>query len=112
MIKKFLLPILILLPFTTAQAGLLGLDSQIKGDYNLETNKSTLTSQVGKTIGMYGLSVSADVDFNVMEFAYDGMDFKAEYDVLQLNNASIYVSSGLDTNWAMEDITLGMSINF
>ena len=112
MIKKFLLPILILLPFTTAQAGLLGLDSEIKGEYNLETNKSILTSQVGKTIGMYGLSVSADVDFNVMEFAYDGMDFKAEYDVLQLNNASIYVSSGLDTNWAMEDITLGMSINF
>jgi hypothetical protein len=112
MIKKFLLPILILLPFTTAQAGLLGLDSQIKGDYNLETNKSTLTSQVGKTIGMYGLSVSADVDFNVMEFAYDGMDFKAEYDVLQLNNASIYVSSGLNTNWAMEDIKLGFEFNF
>tara|TARA_R100001594_G_scaffold19105_1_gene37249 strand:- start:235 stop:594 length:360 start_codon:yes stop_codon:yes gene_type:complete len=101
-----------LIPFKVVHAGLLGLDSEIKGEYNLETNKSTLTSQVGKTVGMYGLSVSADVDFDVMEFAYDGMDFKAEYDVLQLNNASIYVSSGLDTNWAMEDITLGMSIKF
>ena len=111
MLKKIILPLLLILPFT-AQAGLLGLDSQIKGDYNLETNKSTLTSQVGKTIGMYGLSVSADVDFNVMEFAYDGMDFKAEYDVLQLNNASVYVSSGLDTNWAMEDIKLGYEFNF
>ena len=111
MIKRILLPLLILLPFT-AQAGLLGLDSEIKGEYNLATNESTLTSQVGKTVGMYGLSVSADVDFDVMEFSYDGMDFKAEYDVLQLNNASIYVSSGLDTNWAMEDITLGMSIKF
>ena len=70
MFKRILLPLLILLPFTTAQAGLLGLDNQIKGEYNLETNKSTLTSQVGKTIGMYGLSVSADVDFDVMEFAY------------------------------------------
>ena len=101
-----------LIPLKVVHAGLLGLDSEIKGEYNLETNKSTLTSQVGKTVGMYGLSVSADVDFDVMEFAYDGMDFKAEYDVLQLNNASIYVSSGLDTNWAMEDITLGMSIKF
>ena len=101
-----------LIPLKVVHAGLLGLDSQIKGEYNLETHKSTLTSQVGKTIGMYGLSVSADVDFDVMEFSYDGMDFKAEYDVLQLNNASIYVSSGLDTNWAMEDITLGMSIKF
>ena len=112
MLKRILLPLLILLPFTAAHAGVLGLDSNIKGEYNLETNKSTLTSQVGKTIGMYGLSVSADVDFDVMEFAYDGMDFKAEYDVLQLNNASIYVSSGLDTNWAMEDIKLGFEFNF
>ena len=118
--KKLILSLLIvfgtlwvmLIPFKVVQAGLLGLDSEIKGEYNLETNKSTLTSQVGKTVGMYGLSVSADVDFDVMEFSYDGMDFKAEYDVLQLNNASIYVSSGLDTNWAMEDITLGMSIKF
>ena len=101
-----------LIPLKVVHAGLLGLDSEIKGEYNLETNESTLTSQVGKTVGMYGLSVSADVDFDVMEFSYDGMDFKAEYDVLQLNNASIYVSSGLDTNWAMEDITLGMSIKF
>ena len=112
MLKRILLPLLILLPFTAAHYGVLGLDSNIKGEYNLETNKSTLTSQVGKTIGMYGLSVSADVDFDVMEFAYDGMDFKAEYDVLQLNNASIYVSSGLDTNWAMEDIKLGIELNF
>ncbi len=112
MIKKFLLPILIILPFTAAQAGLLGLDSQIKGEYNIDTDTSTLTSQIGKTIGMYGLSVTGDIDFDVMEFAYDGMDVKAEYDVLQLNNASIYVSSGLDTNWAMEDIKVGIEINF
>jgi hypothetical protein len=47
-----------------------------------------------------------------MEFAYDGVDVKAEYDVLQLNNASVYVSSGLDTNWEMEDIKIGLEINF
>ena len=53
MFKRILIPLLILVPFT-AQAGLLGLDSQIKGEYNLETHKSPLTSQVGKTIGLYG----------------------------------------------------------
>ena len=111
MIKKFLLSILIILPFT-AHAGLLGLGSQIKGEYNIDTDTSTLTSQIGKTIGMYGLSVTGDVDFDVMEFAYDGVDVKAEYDVLQLNNASVYVSSGLDTNWEMEDIKIGLEINF
>tara|TARA_R100001082_G_C4364168_1_gene160963 strand:+ start:2845 stop:3180 length:336 start_codon:yes stop_codon:yes gene_type:complete len=110
--KKYLLTVLLILPFTAAQAGLLGLDSQIKGEYNLDTDTSTLTSQIGKTIGMYGLSVTGDVDFDVMEFAYDGVDIKAEYDVLQLNNASVYVSSGLDTNWEMEDIKIGLEINF
>ena len=112
MLRKFLLPILVMLPFVTAHAGVLGLDSQIKGEYNIDTDKSTLTSQIGKTIGMYGLSVTGDVDFDVMEFAYDGMDVKAEYDVLQLNNASIYVSSGLDTNWGMEDIKVGFEFKF
>jgi len=111
MFKKILLPLLLALPFT-AQAGLLGLDSQIKGDYNIETNKSTLTSQVGKTIGLYGLSVTGDIDFNVIDFAYDGMDFKAEYDVLELNSTSLYVSSGLNTNWEMEDIVVGFEFNF
>tara|TARA_R100000781_G_scaffold33693_1_gene24433 strand:+ start:813 stop:1148 length:336 start_codon:yes stop_codon:yes gene_type:complete len=111
MFKKILLPLLLALPFT-AQAGLLGLDSQVKGDYNIETNKSTLTSQVGKTIGLYGLSVTGDIDFNVIDFAYDGMDFKAEYDVLELNSTSLYVSSGLNTNWEMEDIVVGFEFNF
>ena len=91
---------------------MLGLDSQIKGDYNIETNKSTLTSQVGKTIGLYGLSVTGDIDFNVMEFAYDGIDLKAEYDVLELNSTSLYVSSGFDTNWEMEDIVVGFEVKF
>ena len=111
MFKKILLPLLLALPFT-AQAGLLGLDSQVKGDYNIETNKSTLTSQVGKTIGLYGLSVTGDIDFNVMDFAYDGMDFKAEYDFLEMDNVSIHVSSGLDTSWEMEDIVIGFTLQF
>ena len=37
MFRNLLLPLLILLPFT-AQAGLLGLDSQIKGEYNVDSD--------------------------------------------------------------------------
>ena len=75
--KKILFAILLMFLPIYAQAGLLGLDNEIKGEYNTDTSTSTLTAQVGKTVGMYGLSVSADVDFDVMEFSYDGMDFKA-----------------------------------
>jgi len=111
MFRNLLLPLLILLPFT-AQAGLLGLDSQIKGEYDMDSDSSTITSQVGKTIGLYGFSISADVDFDVMEFAYDGMDFKAEYDLLEMNSTSVYVSSGLDTNWGRENIKVGFEFKF
>ena len=109
--KRLLVILLLAIPFT-AKAGILGLDNEIKGEYNTDTSASTLTGEIGKTIGLYGFSITGDVDFDIKEFEYTGMDFKAEYDVLQLNNASIYVSSGLDTDWEMEDITLGMSIKF
>ena len=111
MFKKILLPLLLLLPFT-AQAGLLGLDNEIKGEYNTDTSASTVTAQVGKTIGIYGFSVTGDVDFDLKELEYTGIDFKAENDILEMNSTSFYVSSGLDTDWEMEDITLGMSIKF
>ena len=78
----------------------------------MDSDSSTITSQVGKTIGLYGFSVTADVDFDVMEFAYDGMDFKAEYDILDANSTSVYISSGLDTDWEMEDIVVGVEVKF
>ena len=54
---RLLIILLTLLPFT-ASAGMLGLDSTIEGTYNLETNKDTLTGEIGKTIEVYGLSIT------------------------------------------------------
>ena len=105
---KTILLLLSLIPFT-ANADLLGLDSTIEGDYNIETNKSTLTGEIGKTVGMYGLSVTGDIDFDIIEFAYSGMDFKSTYSVGKLD---LYVKSGLGTNWEMEDIIVGFTAKF
>ena len=63
-------------------------------------------------MGLYGLSVTGDIDFDLEELEYTGMDFKAEYDFLEMDNVSIHVSSGLDTNWAMEDIVVGFTLQF
>ena len=109
--KKLLLILLLAIPFS-AQAGTLGLDNNVKGEYNIDTNTTSLTAQVGKTIGLYGFSVTGDIDFDLLEFSYEGVDFRAEYDVLDANNAAFYISSGMDTNWAMEEVTVGLEINF
>ena len=73
---------------------------------------STLTAQIGKTMGLYGFSVTGDVDFDLKELEYTGMDFKAEYDFLEMDNVSIHVSSGLDTSWEMEDIVIVFTLQF
>ncbi len=109
--KKLILSLLLVLPLTV-NAGVLGFDSKVDGDYNTNTGASTLTAQVGKTMGLYGLSVTGDIDFDLEELEYTGMDFKAEYDFLEMDNVSIHVSSGLDTNWAMEDIVVGFTLQF
>ena len=109
--NKLLLVLVVLLPFS-AQAGILGLDNTIKGEYNTDTSASTLTGEIGKTIGLYGFSITGDVDFDIKEFEYTGMDFKAEYDILDANSTSVYISSGLDTDWEMEDIVVGVEVKF
>ena len=96
----------------TVNAGILGFDSEVNGNYNTDTSASTLTAQIGKTMGLYGFSVTGDVDFDLKELEYTGMDFKAEYDFLEMDNVSIHVSSGLDTSWEMEDIVIGFTLQF
>jgi len=108
---RVLLTLLTLIPFT-ATAGMLGLDSKVEGDYNLETNKSTLTGEIGKTISAFGLSVTGDIDFDITEFEYTGVDFKSAYSLGDTYSMEIFAKSGLDTNWEMEDIVVGFSAKF
>ena len=44
--NKLLLALVVLLPFS-AQAGILGLDNTVKGEYNTDTSASTLTGDQG-----------------------------------------------------------------
>tara|TARA_Y100001963_G_scaffold26742_1_gene36498 strand:+ start:1744 stop:2127 length:384 start_codon:yes stop_codon:yes gene_type:complete len=109
--KELLLVLLFTIPLT-ANAEMLGFNTKFDGAYNIDTSTSELTGEVGRTIGMYGFSVTGDIDFDLIEFAYDGMDFKAEYDILDANSTSLYISSGLDTNWGLENIVIGFTAEF
>ena len=105
---RILIILMTLLPFT-ATAGMLGLDSKVEGTYNLETNKDTLTGEIGKTIEAYGLSITSDVDFDILEFEYGGLDFKSAYNIGAIE---VYAKSGMNTDWEMEDIVVGFSAKF
>ena len=64
-----------------ASAGMLGMDWEATGEYNLDTEVSTLKAEVGKTISLGVLSITADADFDIIGTAFAGTDYKAEMDV-------------------------------
>ena len=47
-------------------AGMLGMDWEATGEYNVDTEVSTLKAEVGKTISLGGLSLTADADFDII----------------------------------------------
>ena len=59
-------------------AGMLGMDWEATGEYNVDTEVSTLKAEVGKTISLGGLSLTADADFDIIGTEFSGTDYKAE----------------------------------
>ena len=57
-----------------ASAGMLGMDWEATGEYNLDTEVSTLKAEVGKTISLGVLSITADADFDIIGTAFAGTD--------------------------------------
>ena len=57
-------------------AGMLGLDWEATGEYNIDTEVSTL-KEVGKTISLGALSLTVDADFDIIGTEFSGTDYKA-----------------------------------
>ena len=94
-----------------ASAGMLGLDWEATGEYNVDTEVSSLDMQVGKTIMWNSVSLSADADFDIVNTEFDGTDYKAS---ILVPNSSIemYLETGLDKEWAREDIIAGVKFSW
>ena len=94
-----------------ASAGMLGLDWEATGEYNMDTEVSTLDMQVGKTIMWNSVSLSANADFDIVNTEFDGTDYKAS--VLVPNSSiEMYLETGLDNEWAREDIVAGVKFSW
>ena len=95
-----------------ASADLLGFEWETAGKYNIDTEVSTLTQEVGKTIPYGSLSFNVNADFDIINTEFQGTDYKASLDVVPVNGLEIYLQTGLDKEWAREDLELGFTLNF
>ena len=95
-----------------ASAGMLGMDWEATGEYNVDTEVSTLKAEVGKTISLSGLTLTADADFGIIGTAFSGTDYKAEMSIPGASGLEVYVKSGLSKTWKREDIIAGVTFSW
>tara|TARA_Y100000768_G_scaffold300654_1_gene234437 strand:+ start:71 stop:409 length:339 start_codon:yes stop_codon:yes gene_type:complete len=95
-----------------ASAGMLGMDWETTGEYNLDTEVSTLTAQVGKTISLGSVSMTVDADFDIIGTAFAGTDYKAEMDVPGASGLEVYIKSGLNKSWERENVIAGVTFSW
>ena len=109
--KKLLLTFALAMAIANpAYAELFGLDWESTGEYNVDTETTSLTAQVGKSIFLSGLTLSADADFDIIGASFSGTDYKASIDVK--DNLEVYLSTGLDTTWTREDLVAGFKFTW
>ena len=94
-----------------ASAGMLGLDWEATGEYNMDTEVSSLDMQVGKTIMWNSVSLSANADFDIVNTEFDGTDYKASV-LVPNSSVEMYLETGLDNEWAREDIVAGVKFSW
>ena len=111
--KKLLLTTTLLI-FTTfsVSAGMLGLDWETTGEYNVDTDVSSLTMEVGKSVNLSGLTLSADADFDIIGTSFSGTDYKASMNMHGESGMELYVKTGLDKTWKREDIVAGFTFSW
>ena len=112
--KKILLATLLFVCLNplTASAGMLGLDWSATGEYNLDTDASSLTMEVGRSMDLGGITLTADADFDIMASSFGGTDYKASMAMPGSSGLEFYLSTGLSSDWAREDVVAGFSLSW
>ena len=109
--KKLLLTFALAMAIANpAYAELFGLDWESTGEYNVDTEVTSLTAQVGKSILLNGLTLTADADYDIIGSSFSGTDYKASFDVS--DNLEMYLSTGLDSTWTREDLVAGFKVTW
>lgn len=110
--NTFIGAMLLALISSPALAGMWGMDWEATGEYNVDTDVSSLTAQVGRSFNLGGLTISADADFDIIGTAFSGTDYKASMDLPGMSGASVYLKTGLTSDWGGEDMIAGVTITW
>jgi len=109
--KKIILSMVLAMGLTLpAHAGMLGLDWETTGEYNMDSEVTALSAQIGKTWSMDDLSISVDADWDLDNTSFEGVDWKVNYGLAA--NLDAYVKSGMTSDWANEDIVAGITFSW
>ena len=95
------------------KAEVLGLDWKLTGNYNLSDELSQYDIQTGKTIDLGGISLTADLDYNLSSSTFMGSDYKISMnDAFGVSGLELYGKTGLDVDWKKEDYHVGFVLEF
>jgi hypothetical protein len=120
--KKYILALAIAMGFTLpAYAWDLGngisLDTEIEAAHNIDKDTTSLTMESGMTVPIWILSANVNADFDIKALGssstsdlYQGLDLGLDYNVA--SGVKLELDTGIDTDWAREDITLSMTVSF
>ena len=120
--KKLILAMVVAMGFVLpASAWDLGngisIDNSIEAGLNIDKDTSTLTMESGMTVPIWILSANVNADFDLEALGssstadlYKGLDIGLDYNVA--SGVLLELDTGMDTDWAREDITLSMTLSF
>ena len=95
----------------------ISIDNSIEAALNIDKDTTALTMESGITVPVWILSANVNADFDLKSLGsastadlYKGLDIGLDYAVG--NGVLLELDTGLDTDWAREDITLSMTLSF
>ena len=94
---------------TTLTVGGVGLETSV--DWNVSSQN--IDGKAGTSIDLWGAEASAVSSWDIDNFAFNGLDFSAGYQIPLSDGISItpVASMGLDEDWGRGDIKISMNMN-
>ena len=120
--KKLILAMVVAMGFALpASAWDLGngisIDNSIEAALNIDKDTTALTMESGITVPIWVLNANVNADFDLKSLGnastadlYQGLDIGLDYAVG--SNVLLELDTGMDTDWAREDVTLSMTLTF
>jgi len=96
----------------TALGGGFSSDSEVKFDYNLDTEVYTLTLSPEIEYSMGAMDFSIGTDVNLRDVGFTGMDWTLEMDIESVPGMGVFGKITTDKDWEAGDLNIGATFSF